>query len=70
MSKNRTDKLIQELRDRAAEFGFVLAGRCRHCMRPVSSLRSLKDRSGPVCKSKHQEEEPDGTPVDLHATDS
>lgn len=53
-----TDAIIGMLRDRAAEFGFVLSGRCRHCMRPLSSLRSLKARSGPVCRSKHKEEEP------------
>ena len=68
MSKNRTDKLIQELRDRAAALGFVLTGRCQHCMRPISALRSLKARSGPVCAAKHKEEEPDGTTPDLHTT--
>ena len=68
MSRNRTDKLIQELRDRAATLGFVLSGRCKYCMRPISSLRSLKARSGPVCAAKHKEES-DGSPVDLHATD-
>lgn len=67
MTRNRTDKLIQELRDRAATLGFVLSGRCKHCMRPISSLRSLKARSGPVCAAKHKEE-PDDTAVDLHTT--
>lgn len=49
-----TDKLLAELRDRAADFGLVLAGRCRHCMRPISSLRSLRNRAGPSCSAKHK----------------
>lgn len=53
-----TDAIIGMLRDQAAEFGFVLSGRCRHCMRPLSSLRSLRARSGPVCAAKHKKEEP------------
>ena len=67
MSRNRTDKLIQELRDRAAALGFVLSGRCKYCMRPISSIRSLKARSGPVCAAKHKEKT-DDTAVDLHTT--
>ena len=67
MSKNRTDKLIQELRDRAATLGFVLSGRCKHCMRPISSLRSLKARSGPVCAAKHKEK-PGEHAENLHTT--
>lgn len=68
MSKNKTDKLIQELRDRAAALGFVLSGRCRHCQRPISSLRSLKKRSGPVCAARHKGE-PGEHAEDLHTTD-
>jgi len=63
-----TDAIIGMLRDQAAEFGFALTGRCQHCMRPISALRSLKARSGPVCAAKHKEE-PDGTTPDLHAAD-
>ena len=68
MSKNRTDKLIQDLRDRAAALGFVLTGRCRYCMRPISALRSLKTRSGPVCAAKHKEK-PGEHAENLHTTD-
>lgn len=63
-----TDAIIGLLRDQAAEFGFVLSGRCRHCMRPISSLRSLKARSGPVCAAKHKEE-PGEHAENLHTTD-
>jgi hypothetical protein len=68
MTKNRTDKLIQELRDRAAALGFVLSGRCKYCMRPISSLRSLRARSGPVCAAKHKEK-PGEHAENLHTTD-
>lgn len=53
-SPKMTDKLIAELRERAADLGFVLSGRCRWCMRPISSLRSLKNRAGPSCSAKHK----------------
>lgn len=68
MSRNRTDKLIQELRDRAAALGFVLSGRCKYCMRPISSIRSLRARSGPVCAAKHKEK-PGEHAENLHTTD-
>ena len=61
-----TDTMIAMLRDRAADFGFVLSGRCQHCQRPISALRSLKKRSGPVCAAKHKEE-PGEHAEDLHA---
>lgn len=51
-----TGQMITELRDRAADFGFVLAGRCKHCMRPIWGSRSLKDRVGPVCRQRHGNE--------------
>ena len=63
-----TDAMIAMLRDQAAEFGFVLSGRCRHCQRPISALRSLKKRSGPVCAAKHKEK-PGEHAEDLHTTD-
>lgn len=68
MTKNRTDRLIQELRDRAAALGFVLSGRCKYCMRPISSIRSLRARSGPVCAAKHKEK-PGEHAENLHTTD-
>lgn len=55
-SPKHTDRLIAELRDRAADLGFVLAGRCKHCMRPIWGSRSLKDRVGPVCRQRHGSE--------------
>ena len=63
-----TDAIIGMLRDQAAEFGFVLSGRCRHCMRPISSIRSLRARSGPVCAAKHKEK-PGEHAENLHTTD-
>lgn len=62
-----TDAMIQMLRDQAAEFGFVLSGRCRHCQRPISALRSLKNRSGPVCAAKHKKNDA-GDPAKNHAS--
>lgn len=52
-SPRHSDQLLAELRDRAAEFGFVLAGRCKHCMKPISDLRSLHEHAGPVCRERH-----------------
>lgn len=63
-----TDTMIAMLRDRAADFGFVLSGRCKHCMRPISSIRSLRARSGPVCAAKHKEK-PGEHAENLHTTD-
>lgn len=63
-----TDAIIGLLRDQAAEFGFVLSGRCQHCQRPISALRSLKKRSGPVCAAKHKEK-PGEHAENLHTTD-
>lgn len=56
LSPKATDQQIAELMDRAAEYGLVLTGRCKHCMRPISSARSIRDRVGPVCRSRHGEE--------------
>ena len=53
ISPKVTDRQIKELMDRAAEYGLVLTGRCKHCMRPISSARSIRDRVGPVCRSRH-----------------
>lgn len=58
-----TDKLLSELRDRAATFGLVLAGRCQYCLRSISSTRSLKDRAGPTCKNKHAKRNGSGIPA-------
>jgi hypothetical protein len=63
-----TDTMIAMLRDRAADFGFVLSGRCQHCQRPISALRSLRARSGPVCAAKHKEK-PGEHAENLHTTD-
>ena len=63
-----TDAIIGLLRDQAAALGFVLSGRCRHCLRPISSIRSLRARSGPVCAAKHKEK-PGEHAENLHTTD-
>lgn len=55
-SPKYTEQQITELRDRAAGFGLVLAGRCKHCMRPIWGSRSLKDRIGPICRQRHENE--------------
>lgn len=51
-----TDRLIAELRDRAANLGYVLAGRCKHCARPIWGSKSLRDHVGPVCRQRHEGE--------------
>lgn len=52
-SPQLTDALIAQLRDRAADFGLVVTGRCKHCDRPIWDRKSLRDRSGPVCRARH-----------------
>lgn len=56
-SPKLTDKLLRELRDKAADFGLVIGGRCRHCLRPITALRSLRTGEGPACRRKHKGDE-------------
>src|SRR5699024_10811017 len=56
ISPKATDRQIKELMAGAAEYGLVITGRCKHCLRPISSARSIRDRVGPVCRSRHGEE--------------
>jgi hypothetical protein len=54
MTAATTDKLIAELRDRAAALGFALTSRCRYCGRPIWSRRSLRDHAGSRCRAKRK----------------
>lgn len=46
-----------ELRARAAEYGWVLAARCRWCGAPIWNPKSIARHAGPVCaaRSRHKE---------------
>ncbi|GAA2092571.1 hypothetical protein GCM10009823_10390 [Brevibacterium salitolerans] len=49
-----TDQLAAELRARAAQFGLTLTSKCQWCGRPIWAHQSIKDRTGPVCRRRHQ----------------
>lgn len=53
-----TEQLAAQFRAQAAEFGLVLAARCRFCGAPIWSEKSLARHAGPVCAARNKQNDP------------
>lgn len=57
-SPKLTERLAVELRQRAADQGWVLAARCQWCGAPIFAPTSLAQRAGPTCRKRHKKDGP------------
>lgn len=53
-SPKLTEQLAAQFRAQAAEFGLVLAARCRFCGAPIWAPKSLAQHAGPICQSRNK----------------
>ena len=58
-----TEALIAELIARAENIGLAVTTRCRHCGAPLWDQRSIAANAGPVCRRRHNQNDPGAHPA-------
>lgn len=63
-SPKLTEQLAAQFRAQVAEYGLVLAARCRFCHAPIWAPKSLAQHAGPICQSRNAKSGPGPTKTD------